>query len=88
LLQLKKNWLGPFRRSVRDEDGNQVELLKWTPGQVVDVTDEQLEFVLNDIGLSLIEVELDDKGRPRPVGAEPVAEKPKKRRRSESLVEA
>jgi hypothetical protein len=89
LLQLKRTWPGGrFQRFSRDKNGKPIEHFKWTSGTVVEVPDAHLECVLNDIGNSLIEVVLDEKGRARPVGAEPVAEKPKKRRRSESLVEA
>lgn len=94
LLQLKRTWpTGRFQRVARDGDGQPVAHFKWEKGSVVDVPDEHLESVLNDIGNSLIEVTLDDKGRPRPVkasDAEAPEDPPARRRgrRSERLQEA
>lgn len=71
-VMLKRNWPGPFRRSVRDEDGNVVRLLTFAPGEAVKLQGEdEIDAVAADIGNALIEVGLD--GRLRPKSPEQIA---------------
>ena len=64
---LKGNWPGNFCRTVRNEKGGVVKVLEFQPGIPVDLPDEDFDAVKNDIGKSLVPVELDEKGRPRQV---------------------
>ncbi|WP_145218719.1 hypothetical protein [Planctomycetes bacterium TBK1r] len=44
----------PFRRSVRDADGNVLRTMEFAPNEAVRVTGDDLEAVRDDIGVSLV----------------------------------
>lgn len=70
-VMLRTNWPGNFGRTVyREYRGKQevVERLEFVPGQPRQLTKEQLDAVKEDIGSALVEVEFDEKNRPRVVG--------------------
>lgn len=48
-----------FTRSVRDDDGNVVDTLEFTPEQPLELTPEQLSAVQEDLGIALAIVEPD-----------------------------
>lgn len=78
----RNNWPGDFKRSVFEwkEDkksgkpvrGKMLETLVFSPGVPVQLTAEQFEAVKGDIGNALVEVEFDEKNRPRVI--DPAAE--------------
>ena len=53
-VMLKENWGSNFRRSVRDEEGNILETVEFTPGVPVELTDEQLAAVERDLDKCLL----------------------------------
>lgn len=89
-VMLKGNWPGNFRRSVRDEQGKVLKVLEFTPGVPVEVNDEELAAITPDIGVCIVHVQCDDKGRPRivedpvEVADEPAADEPTEKTADES----
>ena len=67
LLMLRGDGQGLFRRFVRDQDGNVVQVLEFPPHKPVDVSEDLLPVVEADIGHALIEVQVDQKQRVRVV---------------------
>lgn len=88
VVMLKRAWPSNFRRSVHNKKREVVEVLEFTPGVPVELSDEQRAAVDGDVGKCLVEV--DDKllaklsSRPRrseagegePGASEPGAGKP------------
>jgi hypothetical protein len=78
----RNNWPGDFKRAVyqwAEKDGKRVrgdviETLVFPPGVPVKLTAEQFEAVKDDIGKSLVEVEFDEKERPRVIDPSPPPE--------------
>lgn len=67
-LMLVGSWPGNFRRAIRDNAGEVVRIIEFSPGEVYDLTDEELEAVRNEVGVCLFPVEIDKRrGRHRPV---------------------
>ena len=64
-VMLRGSWPGIFRRAVRDGSGAVTSVLEFSPGTVYELLDDNLEACAGDIGLALVEVVLDDRGRPR-----------------------
>ena len=67
-VMLRKTWPGNFRRTIttKGRGGKQSKrTLEFTPGVPVDLTAEEAEELMPDIGVSLQPVELDEKARPR-----------------------
>jgi len=62
-------WPGNFRRVMRDEEGNAVKTLTFTPGVPVNVSDDEYVYLMPDIGPALVDVEMDGQ-RPRVATAE------------------
>lgn len=75
LVMLKKSWPGNFRRTIRDSKGKERRVIEFHPGDPVDVSRQEYEFLVanGDLDSALQEVSLDGKGRARPV-AEQVPE--------------
>lgn len=58
---------GVFRRSIFGSKGERVETLEFHRGQPVEVTKKaELEAIKDDLGVSLIEVELNERKKPKP----------------------
>lgn len=64
-VALRTDWPGEFRRVVRDTDGNEVETLTFSPGQAMDLTEQQLAACEGSIPHALRHAETDAKGRTR-----------------------
>lgn len=62
-VMLKPNWPGGFRRTIKV--GDESKVLEFAPGEPVEVTAEELKALKADIGVSIFEIERDEKGRPR-----------------------
>jgi hypothetical protein len=62
-IMLKPNWPGIFHRTVGT--GEQAKRLEFAPGEPVEVDADQFKALKADIGVSLFEIERDEKGRPR-----------------------
>lgn len=75
-LMLRPGRVGPFRRCVRDGDGKPKRALVFEAGKPQEVKPRDLPVVAADIGKALVEVRLDDKGRPRPIAEETPAADP------------
>lgn len=68
LVMLKKNWQNAsFRRALRDSAGNVTGELIFPRGEPVEVPPEHLRVIAGDLGHALIPIELDERGRVRPV---------------------
>ncbi|WP_145219068.1 hypothetical protein [Planctomycetes bacterium TBK1r] len=52
----------PFRRSVRDAEGNILRTMEFAPGEVVRLTGDDLEAVRHDIGGALVIAKLNHLG--------------------------
>jgi hypothetical protein len=59
-VMLRNNWPNTFRRAG----------VEFQPGVAVGITSEQLAAIKDDIGVALVEVEYDERGKPRVVGDE------------------
>lgn len=65
-IMLRRNWPGPFQRTVRAANGEVIERLTFNPGEPVELTDQQAQACAKDIGHALVLVDLDrDKLRAR-----------------------
>ena len=69
LVRLLRSWNGGFRRTVRDEDGQELDVLKFAPGEVLELDELEMAAIKDDLGKALEEVELVD-NKFRPVGFE------------------
>lgn len=70
-VMLRKNWNGTFKRAVRDKSGKILKTLAFTPGEIVDLRDSDVEAVLGDLGKALLPMEWSEqfgKFLPVPVG--------------------
>lgn len=67
LVMLKRNWPSHFRRTLRAPDGSVSRVLEFAPGEMHDVTAEELAQLADDLGAALQPCQADDKGRPKPV---------------------
>jgi len=68
LVMLKKNWQNAtFRRALRDGAGNVTGELIFPRGEPVEVPPEHLRVIAGDLGKALVPIELDERGRVRPV---------------------
>jgi len=80
-VMLKGNMQGTFRRTLRDKKGDPLTVLDFPPGKGVEVTAAERELLEPDMGVALLDAEVDKKGRARPVGSaipfEPVVEAPR-----------
>lgn len=68
IVMLKRSWPGNFRRTitVKGRGGKETKrVLEFSPGVPVDLTAEEVEAMMPDIGTALQPVELDEKARPR-----------------------
>lgn len=67
-LMLVGSWPGNFRRAIRNNAGEVVRIIEFSPGEVYDLNDEELEAVRNEVGICLFPVEIDKRrGRHRPL---------------------
>lgn len=64
---------GPFRRRVAA--GRTSKVLVFHPGKPIEVTPAQLKLLEPDLGVHLVEVTLDRRGRPRPIRQDQPPEK-------------
>lgn len=55
IVMLKRDWGGPFRRSVYDSQGNRVKTLVFNPGEPVELAEDELAAVKSDIGPALVQ---------------------------------
>lgn len=62
-VMLRPDWPGVFRRQVRS--GKQSRVIEFRPNQPVTLTAGELDQIRNDVGVSLFEIERDEKNRPR-----------------------
>lgn len=62
-VMLKRDWPGTFRRTVRN--AKKPYLMAFEPGQPVELNAKELEAVKADIGVCLMPVERDAKGKAR-----------------------
>lgn len=69
LVRLARSWNGGFTRSVRDDKGEVIDILRFEPGEVLELDEIEFAAVQNDLGKALEEVELVD-GKFRPLGFE------------------
>ncbi len=60
---LRRNWPGPFRRTVTI--GKKKTLYTFNPGEPVKLSAATIEAMKTDLGNALLPVELDEKKRPR-----------------------
>ena len=86
LLMLRPDHAGSFRRSVRNPKGEIKKMLVFEAGKPVELKGPELAAVGRDIGLALVEVELDAKQRPRIKSAE-VEPEPKSQAEPDSTVQ-
>jgi hypothetical protein len=55
-LQLRKDWPGNFRRTVRDSEGKASHIIEWSPGDIIEMKDEhERAATKDDIGKALVE---------------------------------
>ena len=52
-LRLKKNWPGNFHRTLRDAKGNASKVLEFSPGEIIEVNDDEFPQLSGDVGLAL-----------------------------------
>ena len=62
-VMLKRDWPNTFRRTVRT--GKTPQVLTFKPGEPVELNAKQIEALKADIGVCLMPVERDAKGKPR-----------------------
>ena len=67
-LMLKPGWPGKFQRTL---PGPKKTLIVFEHGKPVEVTTKQLKELAGDVGVSIYQVERDEKNRPRFVETEP-----------------
>lgn len=75
-VMLKRNWPGNFRRTIIiGKKGKETKkVLEFSPGLPVDLTAAEVEALRPDIGIALLPVDFDEKGRPRVITDEVVPE--------------
>jgi hypothetical protein len=75
-VMLKRNWPGNFRRTITiGKKGKETKkVLEFSPGLPVDLTAAEVEALRPDIGIALLPVDFDEKGRPRVITDEVVPE--------------
>lgn len=67
-VRLKPNWNGVFKRTIKGQDGKQVKVRTFTPGEVVGVEPNELPSLRRDIGNAIQPVEWSDEhGKFRPI---------------------
>ena len=64
---LKKGWPGTFSRTIKTKNKGRevVERKTFKPGEPVDLSPAEIEAVRSDIGVCLMPIEFDSKGRTR-----------------------
>ena len=75
-VMLKRNWPGNFRRTITiGKKGKETKkVLEFSPGLPVDLTAAEVEALRPDLGIALLPVDFDEKGRPRVITDEVVPE--------------
>lgn len=71
-LMLKRDWPSTFRRTVAS--GKKTQVLTFAPGEPVEVDARQIEALRPDIGVCLVPVERDAKGKIRTITDDVVPE--------------
>lgn len=73
-VMLKPGWPWQFHRTVAV--GDTKKILEFSPGEPVEVTDEEFAGLSKDIGICLFEIERDEKGRARAIERTPPTSNP------------
>lgn len=66
-VMLKKGWPGTFTRTIKTKvkGRESVDRKTFRPGEPIDLSPAEIEAVRSDIGVSLMPIEFDNKGRTR-----------------------
>ena len=62
-VMLRRDWPANFRRTIRDDNGLELGVMHFVPGEPVEVEGDQLKGIRKDIGAALVWCQLTPEGR-------------------------
>lgn len=62
-VMLRRDWNGNFKRTVKPLMGGESRRLEFAPGEVIEITPEEVPAIMNDLGKALLPVEWSDEKR-------------------------
>lgn len=62
-VMLRRDWNGTFKRTVKPLLGGESRRLEFSPGEVIEITPEEVPAIMNDLGKALLPVEWSDEKR-------------------------